>query len=205
MSQSVAKLLTTSPIDLKLNKISDQDFDQLSGLAENSSFCESNVNNKLLIRIPSEEQCIVIDKSCRIIFELIYNLNNQIKSHIKCDKNSTIIIVTSESSAYKISQSFRLLCLLFDLNIDFKMISVSNVNSDLDFDQYVRDIGQRLLEQNDNSFDGSGITRITISLNIIKLFFTFRWISNNRENIDYIVFDVNNPFVCYHKTGTVFE
>lgn len=156
VSQSVSKLLTTSYVNLNLSPISDQVFDQLMSSAETSSFCESNINNKLFLRIGSQE-CIVIDKSCRILFELTHNLHDLIKSHKMCEKKSTIIIVTSESFSYKMTQSYRLLSLLHCLDIDFRLISVSNVNTDIGFDQYVRDIGDRLIQQNDSSFKDSGL------------------------------------------------
>ena len=168
VSQSVSKLMTSSYVEFDYKTISDEFLQNLLSSAENSKYCESNVNNKLLFRdrpddtdTSEETNNMLIDKTSKMTFEMIWNLYEFVRNEGNIDSNHTLIVVISESLCYRLKQSFRLMCLLYDLKLNLKLITVSNVNTDQSFDDYIQTLSESLLEQNDDSFESSGMCRLT--------------------------------------------
>ena len=171
VSQSVSKLLDTSYVDFDYKAISDEIYERLLSSAQNSRHCESDVNNKLIFRYKcvangstvetngsfDETNTILIDRTSKTTFELIYNLYEFVKDRVKSDSNQTIVIIISETLTYRLRQSFLLMTLLYDLKLNLKLIPVSTVNTDHTFDDYMQILSDKLMDQNDSSFESTGI------------------------------------------------
>ena len=159
VTQSLSKLLNITSVELNYNKISDELFGELLIFAEKSTYCESVKNNKLLFRnkpigadTNHSSNHILIDKNSKTIPELIWNLYELLKNH---EKYQTIVLIISESLCHRMKQSFQLMCLLYDLRLNLKLIPVSNVNSELEFDDYIKSLNEMLLQQNSDSLNQS--------------------------------------------------
>ncbi|CAG2117384.1 unnamed protein product [Medioppia subpectinata] len=80
----------------------------------------------------------------------MWNLYELLRVETNCQ---TIVAIVSESLSYRLRQSFRLMCLLYKLSLDLKLISVSNMICEQSYDQYVRSLSARLMDQNVDSSD----------------------------------------------------
>jgi len=84
----------------------------------------------------------------------MWNLHELVENDIKSTSHDlTIVAVISESLSYRLSQSFRLMCLLYKLDFHLKLIPVSNVNCEQSYDDYLRSVSNKLMEQNTDSSD----------------------------------------------------
>ena len=173
ISQSLSKLTKISCIDLNYNRISDELFQQLLNFAINSKFCKSIDKNRLLFcqKTVCTDSCVhwlSIDKTSKdmkIIFEFMWNLYEllkNIRNDIKNDlllnynncENYSIILVIPESLCHKIQESFQLMCFLYNLKqFKLKLITVSNVNIEQEFDSYINCLFEKLFQQNRDSLD----------------------------------------------------
>jgi hypothetical protein len=157
VSQSLSKLLNTSLLNLKTEQISDDLFEQLLELASLSTHSKTNDRNQLILSAKALNDSkdvmkpILIDKTNRNILTNMWNLYQLIANNTKTDTNYTVIIVTLESHSYKHKNSFEMMLLLYNLCHSLKIIPVSNVISNSDFDDYVISLKDKLMEQNDDS------------------------------------------------------
>jgi len=141
--------LNTSCVTLKTEQICDELFEQLLELASVSTHCKTNDRNELIVKDVMKP--ILIDKTNRNILTNMWNLYQLIANNTKTDVNYTVIIVTLESHYYKHKNSFEIMLLLYNLCHSLKIIAVSNVISNYDFDDYVTSLKDKLMEQNDDS------------------------------------------------------
>ncbi|XP_054156951.1 uncharacterized protein LOC128955315 [Oppia nitens] len=161
LSRIMAKLLHTDClIEIKYRQIPDQVIDEMIANASDGKLCTIS-GHKVIFT-----DQLVIPKTSKLVFEMVVNLYDSIKYHLKSDNSNpmTIVIIVAESLSHRLKQAFQVMCILYDiLNVNLQVVPVSGVHTDQTYDDYLQSLRDQLIEQN---FD-SDITSENIDL-IVK-------------------------------------